>query len=308
MIINISDVWANAMADHSVFLSSEIDIGLEELSDSFIDVAISEFITANRAIIVEGTPLELPVCINDFEERFGSGVLRKCATQRLQDIFDFSDFSKKSDKPWTAYQLCLQAKYKVCCYCHMVETGTCLPDENVKGYRPPIDHYYAKSEYPFLALTLSNFIPCCEKCNGSQMKHVVDFAKDIHLNPFVDEESIEFELHPLLVAEEMVASALALGLSPEHYQLKVEAKKNYAASNASINTFQLKSRYEDYSSKAFYLARKMKGYASRQAMLEAELEFAFTLTDHLEFELDDYKNHAYGKVRVCIARQYGAIP
>lgn len=308
MIINISDVWDDALANHSAFLSSEIDDGLKALSDSFLDVAVIEFVEANRNIIVGGSPLELPVCINDFEERFGTGVLRECASQKLQDIFDFSGFSKKSTKPWTAYQLCLKAKYKICCYCHIVSTGTCLPNEDTKGYRPPIDHYYAKSEYPFLALTLSNFIPCCEKCNGSQMKHAVDFAINIHLNPFVDEESIEFELNPILVDEGMVANALALGLSPEHYQLKVEARKNHDASNASINTFQLRSRYEDYSTQAFFLARKMKGYASRQAMLEAELEFELTLTDHLEFELDNYKNYAYGKVRVCIARQYGAIP
>ncbi|WP_156386290.1 hypothetical protein [Pseudomonas sp. Root562] len=308
MIINISDVWDDAVAHHSIFLNAEIDKGLLALSDSFLDVAICDFVETNRRVIVGGTPLELPVCIADYESRFGGGFLRECASERLKDIFDFSEFSKKSQRPWTAYHLCLQAKYKICCYCHMVSTGTCLPDEGLKGYRPPIDHYYTKSDYPFLALTLSNFIPCCEKCNGSQMKHAVDFAKNIHLNPFTDEESIEFELRPIVVAEGKVAEALALALPSTSYRLTVEARKNHAASSASIKTFQLKSRYEDYSTQAFYLARKMKGYTARQAMLDAALDFPLTLNDHLEFELDSYKSFPYGKARVCIAKQYGAIP
>ncbi len=307
MIINISDIWDSAAIDHSVYLNAEIDKGLQELTDSFVDIAIREFLQVNRRIIVYGSPLELSACIEDYRRRFDGGFMRECVAEKLKKIFDFSEFSKKSLRPWTAYHLCLQAKYKTCCYCHMVGTGTSLPDEELKGYRPPIDHYYTKSDYPFLALSLSNFIPCCEKCNGSQMKHAVDFAKTIHLNPLVDDESIEFELHPLPVAGEEIAKALALELPFTSYRLSVEVKKNHAASNASIRTFQLKSRYQDYSGQAFYLARKMKGYAERQSMLDAALDFPLTLSDHLEFELEEYKNFPYGKVRICIARQYGAI-
>ncbi|MCV4340489.1 hypothetical protein [Pseudomonas capsici] len=307
MIINISDVWSDVVAKHSMFLNSEIDKGLLVLSESSQDVAICDFIKVNRKVIVDGTPLELTSCIEDYEGRFSVGELREYVSKRLKDIFDFSEFSKKSQRPWTAYHLCLQAKYKVCCYCHMVSTGTCLPDEELKGYRPPIDHYYNKSDYPFLALTLSNFIPCCEKCNGSQMKHSVDFAKNIHLNPFVDEESIEFELHHLVVDDDMVAKALALELPSENYRLTVEAKKNHAASEASIKTFQLKNRYEAYSIQAFHLAKKMRSYAARQNMLDTVLDFSLTLSDYLEFDPDNYKDLPYGKARVCIARQYGAI-
>jgi len=189
----------------------------------------------------------------------------------------------------------------------MVSTGTSLPNEEEKGYRPPIDHYYTKSDYPFLALTLSNFIPCCEKCNGPQMKHTVDFSKIKHLNPFLDEESIEFELKHLVVADDLIAAALALQLEPEVYSLIVEAKKNMAAANESIKTFQLKSRYGEYSSRAFRLARNAKSFTARKAMSDSVLDFELTLNDLLEFDYESYKNFEYGKARICIAKQYGAI-
>jgi len=307
MIINISDIWGEATLIHSQYLKREIDEGLQRLGNSFLDRAIAKFVDDNRLIITAGAASQLPLCIADYERSFGKGILRACVSEKLKDIFDFSEFSKKSNKQWTAYHLCLQAKYKACCYCHMVSTGTCLPDEDTKGYRPPIDHYYTKSDYPFLALTLSNFIPCCEKCNGSQMKHDVDFAKVLHLNPLIDEESIEFELQPIANPEGSIAEALALALPPKNYQLTVQAKSNYDASNASITTFQLENRYSEYATQAYYLARKMRGVAARLAMLNAALDCFPTLDDCLEFKPDGYKNVPYGKARICIAKQYGAM-
>ncbi|MCF5732955.1 hypothetical protein [Pseudomonas syringae] len=305
MIVNISDVWQDATAYHLDFLNTQIEAGLESLGASFIDRMVYGFLIENRVLITEGTPSEIASSISRYENLFGYGILRSCAAEKLKTIFDYTAFSKKTNKPWTAYHLCNTAQYKVCCYCHMVSTGTCLPDEETQGYRPPIDHYYTKSDYPFLALTLSNLIPCCEKCNGSQMKHDLDFAKVLHLNPLVDKETIVFELQPI-ASENLLAEAYTLSLKPSDYKLALSTTENHAASLASIATFQLRSRYGEYSTTAFYLARKMRGIAARLTMLNAELDIDFTLDECLEFEPRDYKHVPYGKARLCIAKQFGA--
>jgi len=306
MIINISDVWEDASIQHYDFLSSKIDDGIKILGSTIIDMYVRSFLEENREIIIKGKPTDLILCIESFKNYFGSKELSRCALQKIDNIFDFSSFSKKSNKEWTAYDLCSLAKYKVCCYCHMNNTGTSLPNDEEKGYRPPIDHFYAKSEYSFLSLTLSNFIPCCEKCNGSQMKHSIDFALVPHLNPLIDEESIEFELHPITFGENL-AEALALQLSAENYTLRVEAKRNLDLSNMSIKTFQLKSRYNNYSKQAYHLARRAKNFMARKDMLDNELMFRTELEDLLEFDPYLYKNTEYGKLRLCIAKQFGAI-
>lgn len=307
MIINISDVWEKAYHQHYVFLNTLIDKALKSLNYSFLDIAIKDFLEKNRTIIVSGASSELTGCISDYEERFGKGLLHNCASQKLATFFNFDNFSRKSNKTWTAFKLCSLAKYKVCCYCHMVSTGTNLPNEDEKGYRPPIDHYYTKSDYPFLALTLSNFIPCCEKCNGSQMKHSINFAVERHLNPMLDAESIEFELRPLVYDYENTANIITLHLPSENYSLQVVARLNIDMSNNSIKTFQLKSRYKDYSTQAFYLAKRARGFPARKKMLDSELDFTTEINDLLEFDPEEYKNTVYGKVRICIAKQFGAI-
>lgn len=307
MIINISDVWEDASNHHFDFLSAHMNEGIKVLGSSIIDMYIRSFLVENRDIIIRGKPTDLIFCIASFRSYFGDKDLSRCALQKIDKIFDFSSFSKKSKKKeWTAYDLCLMAKYKVCCYCHMNSTGASLPNDEEKGYRPPIDHFYAKSEYSFISLTLSNFIPCCEKCNGSQMKHSIDFALIPHLNPLIDEESIEFELHPIAF-DSNLAEALALQLPAENYKLNLEANINKPLAKKSIETFQLKSRYKSYSKQAYHLARRARSFSARKHMLDSELLFKTELEDLLEFDQDSYKNAEYGKLRLCIAKQFGAI-
>lgn len=305
MIINIQDVWAAAVNDHAGFLNDAIDKGLANLGGSPIEQAVAKFVTDNRNCIVHGAPADLAQCIAKYLKIFPDDKLRKVVAGFMEKIFDYGSFSAKSGKTWTAYHLCLKARYKVCCYCHMVETGTCLPDEDTKGYRPPIDHYYGKAEYPFLALSLFNFIPCCEKCNGPQMKGRIDFSESLHLNPLVDDESIEFLLAPAQAVASNFAEFAALELPKDQYKLEVVSIKNLKVSASSIQTFQLKSRYATYSERAYYLAKRLRGLPSRQKFYAKALNFKVGVEEHLEFEPEEYKDVPYGKARLCIAKQFG---
>lgn len=304
MIINISDVWDDASVKHYSFLESTIDEGLKKLASSYIHNSIRDFIQANRMTIIKGSPNDLYQCILDYQKRFGKGLMHGCISQKLEEIFNYGDFSTKSSDPWTAYHLCSLARYKICSYCHIVSAETNLPSDDEKGYRPQLDHYYSKSKYPYLSLTLSNFIPCCEKCNGPQMKHTIDFAEKKHLNPLVNEESIDFELSPIDIGNNF-AEFFSLQLPVDKYTLKVVITKNFALATNSIKTFQIKSRYAAYAEKAFYLAKKSRGFPSRKKCLDDKLDFEVELASLLEFQSDKYKNSAHGKVRICIAKQFG---
>ena len=308
MIINISNIWELVVDTHANFLNELIEAGLSTLTNSALDRQVYNFIATNRIIITRGTALDLQDCLVDYTHRFGKGLLRECAGEKLKEIFDYSSFSQKSSKPWTAYHLCSQAQYQTCSYCQLVATGTCLPDEETKGYRPPIDHYYGKADYPFLALTLSNFIPCCEKCNGSQMKGAIDFSETPHLHPLIDEESISFALMLVDETSNNIAEAATLNMPKNNYRLGLHINANQQKSEASMETFQLQSRYQHYSGHAYHLARVMRGVSARLGMHHESLEFDISIEDYLEFEPQDYKASPYGKVRICIAKQFGALP
>lgn len=305
MIINISDIWQDVVLQHAEFLNKVIDAGVALLGGSALERQVYQFIEDNREIIVSGSPTDLLSSIRSYNDNFKSHSLRSKAGSKLKKIFNYSDFSKKSDKPWTAYQLCIQARHQTCSYCHLVVIDSSLPNENGKGYRPPIDHYFAKADYPFLALSLSNFIPCCEKCNGSQMKGSVDFATKAHLNPLVDNESIGFAL--TVDTQQDAAEAITLNLPKDRYRLSLFIVDNEPASLESLKTFQLITRYQHYVGTAYHLAKKMRGVSARLNMHDEALDFETSIDDYLEFEPETYKSVPYGKARICIAKQFGAI-
>ena len=69
---------------------------------------------------------------------------------------------------------------KVCPYCGQSYIGKVqYPRNNGKMHvaRAQIDHFYPKGQYPFLALSYANFVPCCASCNMSH-KHIENVLDD----------------------------------------------------------------------------------------------------------------------------------
>lgn len=77
----------------------------------------------------------------------------------------------------------------VCPYCNRSYIFT----SNKRGTRPQYDHYFPKSKYPYLALSMHNLIPCCAVCNG--LKHDEDTYETPFIYPYKDSygEQVTFE-------------------------------------------------------------------------------------------------------------------
>ena len=84
-------------------------------------------------------------------------------------IFDYDKFSKaNSNNQGAAYWLQHQLDVKVCPFCNRIYTTT-LFNRNV---RPAFDHFYPKSIYPYLAVSLFNLIPICDICNKAKSDRI----------------------------------------------------------------------------------------------------------------------------------------
>ena len=86
-------------------------------------------------------------------------------------IFNYKKFVEGQDD---AYWFLRTLDVPVCPYCNLVYTTTLPSKEELadkkkfKTTRATFDHFYAKSRYPYLALSLFNLIPCCYQCNGNK--------------------------------------------------------------------------------------------------------------------------------------------
>ena len=95
------------------------------------------------------------------------------------EIFSYKDFVDNDN--WGRHKIISSLNISVCPYCNR-QYITNYGEKNNEKTTADLDHYYPKSKYPYLALSLYNFIPSCQICN-SRMKG----EKEGHLYPY-DEE------------------------------------------------------------------------------------------------------------------------
>ncbi|WP_139727414.1 hypothetical protein [Aeromonas sobria] len=69
--------------------------------------------------------------------------------------------------------------------------------ESFDNYRPAIDHFYPQSKYPFLALSLYNFVPAGTRCNSDFKKsnEMLGYYNP-RMTPFTEEKMFQF-IYPL---------------------------------------------------------------------------------------------------------------
>jgi hypothetical protein len=89
-------------------------------------------------------------------------------TTQLKKIFDYKNFTIKKEE-YNAYTLAANLNIKTCVYCNRSYTVTVKIGKTPDGQltRPQFDHYFAKVDYPLLALSFFNLIPSCSICNST---------------------------------------------------------------------------------------------------------------------------------------------
>ena len=99
------------------------------------------------------------------------------------------------------------------------------------------DHIYSKTDYPFLAISFFNLIPCCKVCNFIKLDQNIDFFNP-HLNINVN-NSYFFLLNPTGAGFITDTSKLELNLVLTKSKYKEEFKN-------SISTIGLLDRYRTH--------------------------------------------------------------
>lgn len=115
--------------------------------------------------------------MKEYIVEFGAYRDKNLSKELLRRIFRYDAFSHRK----SAITILKKMDVTVCPYCNRQYIFT-LKSGNA---RPQFDHYYPKSVYPYLALTLFNMIPSCSVCNMG--KSSLDTLKTPILYPY-DEE------------------------------------------------------------------------------------------------------------------------
>ena len=141
------------------------------------------------------------------------------------------------NKDWGRHKLLFLMGIEVCPYCQRNYISNY--DEKTTA---DLDHFYPKSLYPFLALSLYNFIPSCQICN-SRFKGDKDTRDFVYLyEEGFDELGVKFK-----TSEEVIVKILEEGYSDFSVKINYENlkdEKNKEKVKKSIKNLRLDKVYE----------------------------------------------------------------
>jgi hypothetical protein len=240
VLINISYAWDKAKDYHKKYVSDLIDNSLISTeSPPLVSTPLKRLLEVHADDIAVGSPSHLRDVIIFARKLLASATEeeKKCFKTEASRIFDYNKFANKLTVGWNAYNLCKTSTCTLCPYCQQAFAFTIQRELDGKSFRPTLDHFYPKHEYPYLALSLYNLVPSCYICNSS-LKGKADFHNEQHLHPFEDNEMIGFELATDTYLEKRIKGRGALDIS-----IVFKGGCNTKAKN-SVTTFLLDERYE----------------------------------------------------------------
>ena len=124
------------------------------------------------------------------------------------------------NKDWNRHKLLSLIGIEICPYCQRNYISS-YEENNDEKTTADLDHFYPKSLYPFLALSLYNFIPSCQICN-SRFKGDKDTRDSVYLyEEGFDELGVKFK-----TSEEVIVKILEEGYSDFSVKINYENLKN----------------------------------------------------------------------------------
>jgi len=293
MISSIVRNWCDAEAEHRLYLSNLMkkyfmaNEGFRGPQMVYKTVAYY-FIKDVEKLVLSHDRKDFLLSIEVFiKAKADLGEASVLFVKAVEQVFNYKRFTTKGSG-WNAYALCRKSKARICPYCNHAYAFTVQSDNG--DFRPTLDHFYYKDEYPHLALTLYNLVPSCSSCNSS-LKGQTDFFEVPHLNPLFDEENIQFYLSAGGDPTELVE---AIQSRRADVLVKAKAMRACSESESSLKTFVINERYETLSVEAidFYLAKRNYD----EAALNTQFDFVFDEVALLRFDRASYSKYLLGKM------------
>ena len=146
----------------------------DEFTGELIVDEVNKLITANKETLQE------------YIKEIGKYTSKEKSDELLNNIFRYDCLSQRK----VVRDVLKKIKVTVCPYCNRQYIFTLSKGKA----RPQLDHYYPKSKYPYLALSLYNLIPSCSTCNMA--KSSLDTMETPILYPYEEEmgDDIKFEI------------------------------------------------------------------------------------------------------------------
>jgi hypothetical protein len=154
---------------------------------------------------------------------------------------------------WGGYNFVKEIGLMTCPYCNRIYTNLIIGKK--KSYKPALDHFYAESIYPYLALSLFNLIPSCDICNSSFKSNNSIEIHNLYSAGFENEYLFKYE---------KIDDSKAL--SNANITIKIESKNGKWDKNIdnNITVFELESAYTTHKDIVVKMCKQREKYTDSE--------------------------------------------
>ena len=206
----------------------------------------------------------------------------------LSHVFRYDAFSSKQG----VFNLLEKLGAEVCPYCNRQFITTVANGKH--RTRPQLDHFKNKTNYPFLALSINNLVPCCGVCN--LQKH--DEDNDI-LYPYEDEMGSIYRFSTSNPDGIITSLSTGAECAPSDFEVELLPGKSNtpselaAKAKASIDQFALVELYQSH--KEYITELYFQRYIHTDEYME-EIINQFSMLFSQGTEAADHENKNAGEV------------
>lgn len=230
----------------------------------------------------------------------------------LREIFDYDNWvQRKFNNENNGNYLAQQLQINTCPYCNRAYTFTISKGEK-SIVRPEFDHFFDKSTYPYLALSLYNLVPSCHSCN--HIKHKKEFKLSTHFHPY--REGFDNELRFTICIDNVnfVANSKDFKIGLKRYFV---SKNKYKKAKRNLNDFELWKLYDYHKDYVQELIWKSKVYSDSyikdlfqqyEGSLFSDISDVKRLITGNYTELEDLIKRPLSKLTHDIAEELGLLP
>lgn len=197
--------------------------------------------------------------------------IKKLLTFKYTKLYEKlrDDFGKK---------LIINNNIFICPYCKRNYINVIVSKNHSKSVKPDLDHFYPKSIYPFLGISLSNLIPSCLTCNQRCKGN-----KDT------------FEEFPHIFPPENVFRLLTFSL-PIHNKILMKIDNNYSKYSTTekevknhLETFLIEETYKSHIEIAELIKEKHDKYSSSKISDLVNTTKGLTMNDIRDIVFYEYE-------------------
>lgn len=172
---------------------------------------------------------------------------------RIKEYFSYDDFRDKdypatlndNEIKWNRNRFLYEMGIEVCPYCNRQYISNIADIEDRKLLRATadLDHFYHQGNFPYLALSFMNFIPCCSVCNRT-FKGTHNSLEEKILYPYDEGFGNEIEF---VIDSSSISSLKALMLNKGNVKLDINYKGDpdfNERAEKSVKLFRLMKLYQ----------------------------------------------------------------